>query len=113
MGRHFNEVYEYMQSGKKNKSDDSKKNKSDGGGKNKSDGGGSPKSVKSSDSNTSRGKTGCWNAQFAAHFAKHCKPAIKFKSVSKKDVIAFCRQYVKIEVLKRSDGAELYWEDHE
>ena len=110
MKRHVNEVYEYMQSGKKNKSDDSKKNKSDGGGKNKSDGGGSPKS---SDSNTSRGKTGCWNAQFAAHFAKHCKPAIKFKSVSKKEVIRFCRQYVKVEVLKRSDGAELYWEDHE
>ena len=102
MKRHVNEVYEYMQSGKKNKLDDSKKNKSDGGG-----------SPKSSDSNTSRGTTGCWNAQFAAHFAKHCKPAIKFKSVSKKEVIRFCRQYVKVEVLKRGDGAELYWEDHE
>ena len=54
-----------------------------------------------------------WSIDFTTHFAKHCKPAIKFKSVSKKDVVTFCRQNVKVEVLKRSDGAELYWEDEE
>ena len=95
MTRHFDEVYEATQ----NK--DLLKAESRRGGS----------SVKSNGS-TSKGP-GNWNAEFAAHFAKHCKPAIRFKAITKKDVITFCRQNVKVEVLKRSDGAELYWEDEE
>ena len=58
-------------------------------------------------------KKEAWHAVFAEHFAKHCRPRIGFKSVSERDVIKFCREHVKVEVLRRSDGAELYWEDTE
>lgn len=46
-----------------------------------------------------------WSAEFAKHFAKHCKGMTILKSTG---IIAFCRANVKIEVLRRSDGAELY-----
>lgn len=57
-------------------------------------------------------KKEAWSAEFAQHFAKHVKPSLpRIKSVSPKEVILFCQQNVKVEVLRRSDGAELYWED--
>ena len=54
-----------------------------------------------------------WISDFAQHFAEHCKSTMKLKLVSEKDIIHFCRENVKVEVLKRSDGSELYWEDRE
>ena len=61
-------------------------------------------------------KKEAWSAEFAQHFARHVKPSLpRIKGVSEKEVIAFCQQNVKVEVLRRSDGAELklYWEDTE
>ena len=56
---------------------------------------------------SSKSKTNeAWSGEFAAHFAKHCKPTIKFKAVSEKDVIKFCRENIKVEVLKRGDGGK-------
>ena len=81
---------------------------SSSGGKRKSNR--SEEGEEASDDKSQKSQRESWHAEFAAHFAKHCKKG-PFKSVSKKEVIDFCRQNVKVEVLKRSDGAELYWED--
>ena len=60
----------------------------------------------------SKGKedTGRDDQEYARHFAKHCKPSL-LKKMSDKDIIKFCRTHTKIEVLRRHDGAELYWEE--
>ena len=60
-------------------------------------------------------KAEAWSQEFAQHFAKHCKPKgakakLLRKQVSKEDVVKICQQTVKVEVLRRHDGAELYWE---
>ena len=65
----------------------------------------------------SGGKKESWSEEFANHFAKHAtKRRVSsgvFKSVSEKDIIKFCRENVKVEVLRRGDGAELMWEEEE
>ena len=50
-----------------------------------------------------------WSATFAQHFAKHCRKKCKCAD----DVVKYCRKNVKIEILKKEDGAELYWNDYE
>jgi hypothetical protein len=62
---------------------------------------------------SSGGKQQDWATEFANHFAKHCskKGLNKFKTVKEEDVIKFCQENVKVELLKRSDGSELYWEE--
>jgi len=115
MKRHFKAVYEATKS--KRKSDDW--------------------TVDSAESSKSK-SCEAWSGEFAVHFAKHCKPTLKIRAVSEKDVIKFCRENIKVEVLKRGDGgkssviyvlliscvhfthilcssttAELYWEDDE
>jgi hypothetical protein len=50
-----------------------------------------------------------WSATFAQHFAKHCRKKCKCAE----DVIKYCRKNVKIEILKKENGAELYWNDYE
>mmetsp|Transcript_30490 Transcript_30490/g.52021 ORF Transcript_30490/g.52021 Transcript_30490/m.52021 type:complete len:170 (+) Transcript_30490:1400-1909(+) len=52
-----------------------------------------------------------WHEEFAQHFAKHTKK--RFGKVSEKDIIKFCQRNVKIEVLRRGDGAALMWEEDE
>lgn len=52
-----------------------------------------------------------WSKDFAQHVAKHCKPKSKFKSVSEADALQFCRDNIKIQVLRRQDGAAMYWEE--
>ena len=101
MQRHFERVVEVAC---KNPS----KSSSSSGGKRKSNG--SEEGEEVSDDKSQKSQRESWHEEFALHFAKHCKKG-PFKSVSKKEVIDFCRQNVKVEVLKRSDGAELYWED--
>ena len=80
--RHFKAVYEATKS--KRKSDDS---------------------VDSAESSKSKSNE-AWSGEFAVHFAKHCKPTLKLKAVSEKDVIKFCRENIKVEVLKRGDGGK-------
>ena len=92
MQRHFDQVVKATKSTKSKKKSD--------------------ESVDSADDKSQQSKKEAWHEEFALHFAKHCKPKV-FKSVSEKEVIAFCQQNVKVEVLRRSDGAELYWEDEE
>ena len=92
MQRHFDQVVKAAKSTKSKKKSD--------------------ESVDSADDKSQQSKKEAWHEEFALHFAKHCKPKV-FKSVSEKEVIAFCQQNVKVEVLRRSDGAELYWEDEE
>jgi len=69
-------------------------------------------SVTTTDSST-KGKHEQWSEEFALHFANHVSRRSMFKTIAEKDVIAYCRENVKVEVLRRSDGAELYWEDTE
>jgi len=60
--------------------------------------------------NVEKAKKGeAWHGEFAQHFAKHTKK--KFGKTSEKDIIKFCRQNVKVEVLRRGDGAALMWEE--
>mmetsp|Transcript_30491 Transcript_30491/g.52027 ORF Transcript_30491/g.52027 Transcript_30491/m.52027 type:complete len:166 (+) Transcript_30491:1400-1897(+) len=62
--------------------------------------------------NVEKAKKGeAWHGEFAQHFAKHTKK--RFGKVSEKDIIKFCQRNVKIEVLRRGDGAALMWEEDE
>jgi len=83
MKRHFKAVYEATKS--KRKSDDW--------------------TVDSAESSKSK-SCEAWSGEFAVHFAKHCKPTLKIRAVSEKDVIKFCRENIKVEVLKRGDGGK-------
>jgi hypothetical protein len=50
-----------------------------------------------------------WSATFAQHFAEHCRKKCKCA----KDVLKYCQNNVKIEILKKESGASLYWNDYE
>ncbi|KAL9187564.1 hypothetical protein ACHAXT_001667 [Thalassiosira profunda] len=56
-----------------------------------------------------------WSPDFAAHFAKHINGGSKRfllkRQASDKEVRRFCQENVKVEVLRRQDGAELMWEE--
>lgn len=55
-----------------------------------------------------------WSKEFAEHFAKHCKPSLpRIKALNEKEIMQVCQEIVKVEVLRRSDGAALMWEDAE
>ena len=52
-----------------------------------------------------------WSPDFAAHFSKHLRDLLHKSQISRKVVHKFCRENVKVEVLRRQDGAELMWMD--
>lgn len=64
-----------------------------------------------------------WSPKFVDHVASHFKPSrfgtsaycalfpSLINNVPEGDILDFCREYVKIEVLQRKTGAELYWEE--
>ena len=52
-----------------------------------------------------------WSADFARHFADHCLPKNRFRRpMSEKQVLKFCRENVKVELLRRKDGDVLCWD---
>ena len=105
MERHFDLVVKAAKSSNKDKTFTYKR-KSSGG-----------SACSDTSTGSSGGKKESWAEEFANHFAKHAtKRRVSsgvFKSVSEKDIIKFCRENVKVEVLRRGDGAELMWEEEE
>lgn len=75
--------------------------------------GNSGRDNKKKDANHSPDPREAWSKDFAQHFAKHYQQkAKKMRNITEADIIRFCQDNMMIEVLKRQDGTELYWEEY-